>query len=148
MVAVAAGALTLGAVAGAYLFVTGLQSKVERLTAERETLTTALRIQTENVSVLQRNIGEWDDAQRELVGKIGELSRLTAEASGETRRLYATFTKHDLGALADAKPGLVERRINDGSARSNRMLECASGDRDACRDLGGEARPEAAAPSP
>ena len=52
---------------------------------------------------------------------------------------------HDLGALAKRKPGLIERRVNDGSDRALRLLEqstqAAAADGGQAASAAGAARP-------
>ncbi|WID42041.1 i-spanin [Pseudomonas phage ZQG1] len=49
------------------------------------------------------------------------------EASGSyDREVKDVQAKHDLGALASKKPGLIEARVNAGSARVLRLLEQAT----------------------
>ena len=80
----------------------------------------------------QDAIVEWDNAFNEMQQRIEESRRIAREANEESKRLRGIFSKHDLRALALAKPGLIENRINSGSSSSNRMLECASGTQSSC----------------
>ncbi|HKI62891.1 MAG TPA: hypothetical protein VKA31_11410 [Mariprofundaceae bacterium] len=46
----------------------------------------------------------------------------------EARKVYvemeALFDRHDLAALAQAKPGLIELRVNRATAADGRLFEC------------------------
>jgi len=48
------------------------------------------------------------------------------ENDDERARLENTLAKHDLGALAKSKPGLVERRINSGTIKLFAAIEASS----------------------
>lgn len=52
----------------------------------------------------------------------------SAEVEREVERLRDVQRDHDLEALAEGKPGLIERRINDGTSRVFRMFEEVTGD--------------------
>ena len=135
-----------GALVAGFLFVKNLQSQVSDLERDKAVLEQTAQFQSRALKVQASAISQWEVARRDLLEKIGQLSKVTIEARGETRRLYETFKGHDLNALATAKPGLIERRINRGSAQSNRMLECASGNKSACRAIGQKAGEEAPTP--
>ena len=54
-------------------------------------------------------------------------------ADNEQNRLEKLLAKHDLGALAKSKPGMVARRINAGTARMFNAIESASGNTESAR---------------
>jgi hypothetical protein len=56
---------------------------------------------------------------------LEEQAKTIQENRSETRRLDRIFAKHDLEALAHAKPQLVEDRINRGTVDIIRMLNSA-----------------------
>lgn len=80
-------------------------------------------------------IQQWKDAHNELQQKLAEQKVVQKHARAETEKLNETFRDHDLTRLAAAKPGLIERRINAGTARIQRLLVCASAGRE-CDDSG------------
>ncbi len=45
----------------------------------------------------------------------------------DNSRLKDLLGKHDLGFLAQKKPGLIQKRVNNGTKNANRCLEIASG---------------------
>ena len=45
----------------------------------------------------------------------------------DNTRLRDLLSKHDLSFLAQKKPGLIENRVNKGTANSSRCFEIASG---------------------
>lgn len=84
-----------------------------------------VRLRSENSS-LQVQSSAWEERAKRLAELAEEAQRVRREARREERRLNELFSEHDLAALARGKPALVERRINDGSDRVFRMLECAT----------------------
>ena len=59
-----------------------------------------------------------------------ELTRVNTEFAAireQNRVLSDKLAKHDLGVLGSAKPGLVERAVNNGTANANRCFELLSG---------------------
>lgn len=117
----------LAIVAAGYMHYTGLLAERDQLQADNVRLGTAVELQHDTIDAQASAIDEWQTAQAQLLARIDEMQRVTREATAETRRLNDLFSNHDLGNLARERPGLIERRIDDGSARINRLLECATG---------------------
>jgi hypothetical protein len=57
---------------------------------------------------------------------MNDMADETIEAEMELERLQDVQRSHDIEALAKARPGLIERRINDGTARVFGMFEDAT----------------------
>lgn len=82
-------------------------------------------------------IKEWGGKLDTLVQSVGEMTEISRQASSETRRLNNVFARHDMERLSLAKPGLIERRINRGTAdvlgmferETNRSMVDTGGDR-------------------
>lgn len=110
-----------------YRHYTGLLETVSVLESNSVRYEVALGVQGGTIDAQERVIGEWQESQDRLLGTIEEMGRTQQDASTEIRRLNDVFAGHDLEALARARPGLIERRINSGTAAAWRMLECASG---------------------
>jgi len=85
-------------------------------------LTTAVQTQNATISSLKKNNAAWVAAQGELLQRFKELTNVQLQANKETRRLADIFAKHDLGALALAKPGLIEDRITAGTRSTLSVL--------------------------
>lgn len=133
----------LATVSFAYWHYTGLLNKVLTLESNNQELERAVEDQHATIDAQGEAIQEWEDAREELKARLERLQRVARDARQETRRLNDIFAEHDLGRLAREKPGLIERRVNSGTADALRMLECASGaDNPDCRDRG-----QASAPS-
>jgi len=63
-------------------------------------------------------------AQAEAASQaMSEMADTANAANDEVERLNALFREHDLETLAKKKPGLIERRINRGTARVFGMFE-------------------------
>jgi|TARA_B110001454_G_scaffold35602_1_gene35101 hypothetical protein len=48
---------------------------------------------------------------------LNNLTSRNAEIEGEMTRYLDIFKRHNLNKLAIAKPGLIEKRVNDGTAK-------------------------------
>lgn len=104
----------------------GLVEQRDELLEERGRLERDLENAAETVSTLERRVEEWRDSQERLQARFRDLQDTNRRAQQELRRLNDIFSRHDLTELARAKPGLIERRINDGTRRVFDLVECAS----------------------
>lgn len=129
---VGAGAAVALAVALAYNHYTGLLKDRETLKQNVATLESALTVEKAATEAAVEKVDEWRTAFTNLQEDIQALSETQARSRDEVRRLQSIFTEHNLGKLAEARPALIEKRINDGSRRINGLLECASGGGDNC----------------
>ena len=114
--------ITLG-----YSHYTGLVSDLEVSKANQARLELAVDVQTETIAAAQKNATDWQDAYAALEAQAEVVRQIAVEAQAEQERLNDIFAEHDLGALAGAKPGLIENRLNSGTARIICLLEQASG---------------------
>lgn len=127
-------ALLIGAVVAIAAVIGWLAWDNYTLSAQRDSLLqengaqrTAIEVQQQTIDDAVGAIEEWREQMTRLQGQLTELARVQQEATSETRRLNDVFARHDLARLARARPGLVERRVNSGTADALRMLEVASG---------------------
>ena len=121
------GALAVGLIITlAWRHYEGLVQANANLEAANAELALALEIEKDTVEVQQQAITEWQAAAVEWQKEQQRLARVAQQATAESRRLNGIFAEHDLTRLALAKPGLIERRINAGTDRAGRLLECAS----------------------
>lgn len=72
-------------------------------------------------------VDKWEAAAAIQAQALADFSNAQREAGVYQKALADVISKHDLGALAKRKPGLVENRVNAGSDRVNRLLESATG---------------------
>ncbi|ADK73403.1 hypothetical protein RDJLphi1_gp01 [Roseobacter phage RDJL Phi 1] len=110
-----------------YRHYTSLLSERDILKANNAVLETAVGTQQTTIDAQTAAISEWDQVLAELSARMEEMERVQLAATQETRRLNALFSEHDLRRLSFQRPGLIEPRINDGSDRAIRLLECATG---------------------
>lgn len=112
---------------GAYYYYTSTQKRIQSLVV--------------NNATLEANITTVRNANQVNLDTIGELQILYTENQENYNRLESEFQitrmennelrerlgRHDLGALAAARPSLVERTINNASINALRCFEIQSG---------------------
>lgn len=94
--------------------------------ADNAVLLEAVDGQRQAIQEMNNVVGEWRDATREYQEAVQQMAVVSEQARGESRRIQVIFADHDFAKLAREKPGLIERRVNDGTARALRMFECAT----------------------
>ena len=117
--------LVMGGVGAWYYDVT--QAKIETLTAYNATLTANVD-QLEAVNA--KNIETIDKMEANFEKQREQYTKLQAnfsEIRSQNSQLRNRLGKHDIGALAVAKPALVERVLNNASSKVNRCFEIVSG---------------------
>jgi uncharacterized coiled-coil protein SlyX len=110
-----------------YWHYTSVKSERDAALAHVGALKVENQVQDATIDALEENIAEWEAAQERMQATLDALATAQAKATEQQRKLNDVLSKHDLGALSVAKPGLLERRINRGTADVFRMFECASG---------------------
>lgn len=111
------------AVALSYRHYSGLVESNAQLTGQVATLKEDVSREKARADALEKSIDRWDSAANAQAKALEDLTTAKREAGAYSRELKDVLSKHDLGALAKRKPGLIERRINDGSDRALRLLE-------------------------
>ena len=124
-----------------YTHYTGLVADNAILQANAKVLKTAVGIQSETIDVQTRVLKDWQEAQEDLLENIERMQEVAVSATMQMRLFNDLFAKHDLEKLAHAKPVLLERRLNSGTANILRLLECASGADGADCDAGNSDTP-------
>lgn len=104
----------------------GLLAERDILKANNTTLELAVETQQVTIDAQTAAITEWDAALEGLTLRIEEMQRVQHAATQETRRLNELFSEHDFRRLSFSRPGLIEPRVNAGSDRIIRLLECAT----------------------
>lgn len=97
--------LLLSVAGGGYLYVKNLQEDVDRITKNNVLLETAVNSKDQEINRLNEEIVQ----VREVNSRVTEESR---KLNGEVDVLRNKLSEHDLGYLAENKPGLVQRIIN------------------------------------
>ena len=110
------GSLVAAVVAGAWWYVTTTSAEIETLTANNAVLTQVAEENAETVRLLR------EDVEQERVA-VGELQAALEKSEEKRNELIKIFRKHDLTRLATSKPGMIEKRINDGTEKAFADLE-------------------------
>lgn len=130
------------AVALSYRHYSGLVESNAQLTGQVATLKEDVSREKARADAFEKSIDRWDSAAKAQAKALEDLTTAQREAGAYSRELKDVLSKHDLGALAKRKPGLIERRVNDGSDRALRLLEQST---QAAAADGGQAAPVARA---
>ena len=72
---------------------------------------------------------------------MNNLSSRNAEIEGEMNRYLDIFRRHNLNQLAAAKPGLIEKRVNDGTKKVFDSIENDSKELDSLDNAVGDINP-------
>ena len=105
----------LGAVGyGGYMYYKDTQSRIATLTANNAKLETAVQISEQSIETLQSDIAKNAELNRSLQNELQ-----TAEKYGD--QLRDTLRKHNLTHLANKKPVLIERKMQNAT---NRLWDC------------------------
>ena len=103
------------------IFVMGIGSyflyqQYETVKAENLALTFAVEEQKKTIEVIKENFEKQGKA-------LNNLTARNAEIEGEMTRYLDIFKRHNLNKLAIAKPGLIEKRVNDGTKKVFETIE-------------------------
>lgn len=103
--------------AGAFgLYFKHSQSQIANLNQTVATERTAADNANANLKQLQQQI----DAQKV---QLTVLSKQMSNSRKEQQKITEIFAKHDLGKLANAKPGLIQEHVNSGTQNLFKELE-------------------------
>jgi len=109
-----------GSVYGAYYYYKDSQQRIQVLTENTAKLETAKLIQDDTINTLIEDREKFAELNKELGLKLDAANVYKDVLIGKLR-------KHDLANLSLKKPGLVEKKINNGTAKLFRSLETISG---------------------
>lgn len=110
-----------------YLFVTNLQEENAALRADKATLEANVATLTQAIADQESVIArQREDALRAQDIQL-ETFRQFQDARDRVDELEEQLERHDLAFLAANRPGLIERRINNGTDEIGRCFEIASG---------------------
>ena len=112
--------IILASVGGGYWYVQKLQKDNAILKANQVQLETAVADQ-KNVIEQQTN------DLKKIRSTLKEVEELNDRLQADKDSLNKRLGKHDIGNLAESKPGLVEKIINKASDSAARCVEIASG---------------------
>ena len=112
--------IMLAGAAGGYAYVQKLRADNSVLKINQSKLETAV---SENNEVIEQQTNDLKKIRTTLSSLEEEKKKLQADKDNLAKKLG----KHDIGELAEKKPGLVEKIINKASDSATRCLEIASG---------------------
>lgn len=112
---------------GAYFYYTSTQKQIAALIQNNATLTANVTTLT---NANDANIQTIEDLQSSYQRVQEDFSRVQSEFQIirlQNNELRERLGRHELDALAAARPGLVERTVNNASANATRCFELMSG---------------------
>ena len=109
-----------GVVYGGYYYYKDTQSRIQTLTENNVKIMAAKEAQDNTINTLIADREKFDELNKELQTKLDK-------ANDYKNPLIDKLRKHDLAKLSMKKPGLVEKRINNGTKKLFRSLESLTG---------------------
>ncbi len=109
-----------GAVYGGYYYYKDTQSRIQTLTENNAKIMAAKAAQDNTISTLIADREKFDKLNKDLQTKLDK-------ANSYKNTLIDKLRKHDLAKLSMKKPGLAEKRINNGTKKLFRSLESLTG---------------------
>ena len=109
-----------GVVYGGYYYYKDTQSRIQTLTENNVKIMAAKEAQNNTINTLIADREKFDELNKELQTKLDK-------ANDYKNTLIDKLRKHDLAKLSMKKPGLVEKRINNGTKKLFRSLESLTG---------------------
>lgn len=138
---VAIGVASVSATVLTYQHYSGLVDSKVALSAKVATLQEDVAREHARAEAFNLSLQSWGRAAEAQALALEENTTAQRQASANARELKNVLSKHDLEKLAKSKPGLIKRRVNDGSSRALRLLERST-------ETAASVRAEAAAPAP
>ena len=109
-----------GAVYVGYYYYKDTQSRIQTLTENNAKIMAAKAAQDNTINTLIADREKFDKLNKELQTKLDK-------ANDYKNTLIDKLRKHDLAKLSMKKPGLAEKRINNGTKKLFRSLESLTG---------------------
>lgn len=103
-----------------YLYYTDTQNKISTLTANNAKLETAITTQEETIDALAKSAEQMKVEYEKLNKSYSEIRR-------QNNRLSDKLADIDLGLLAEEKPAIMEKAVNQGTRNATRCFEILSG---------------------
>ena len=105
-----------GVIYGAYYYYNDTQARIAILTENSAKLEQATNTQKQTIDTLVEDAEKFRELNKDLNIKL--------EAANEYKnKLIGKLRKHDLAKLSMQKPGLVEKKINNGTKRLFKSFE-------------------------
>ena len=105
-----------GVVYGGYYYYKATQSRIQTLTENSARLEAVTKEQDNTINVLVEDQQKFEELNIELQSKLDKANEYKDVLIGKLR-------KHDLAKLSMQKPGLIEKRINNGTKKLFKSLE-------------------------
>ena len=109
-----------GVVYAGYYYYKDTQSRIQTRIENNAKLETAKAIQDKTIETLIADREKFDNLNKELQVRLDK-------ANDYKNTLIDKLRKHDLSKLSLKKPGLVEKKINNGTKKLFRSLESLTG---------------------
>ena len=109
-----------GVVYGGWYYYKDTQARIQTLTENSAKLEQAAELQNNTIATLKADAKKYAQLNKELHTKL-------EKANDYRNTLIEKLRKHDLAKLSLKKPGLVEKKINNGTKKLFRSLELMSG---------------------
>ena len=105
-----------GVVYGGWYYYKDTQERIQILTENSAKLEIAAKTQKQTINTLVADAKKYQQLNKELNSKL-------EHANDYKNNLIAKLRKHDLTRLSQQKPGLVEKKINNGTKRLFKSFE-------------------------
>lgn len=115
-IAIGMGVLLLATMAASAWYFKYSQGKLAEANQE-------IAAQTARAVSAEANLQAMRDDVAKQTRELNRLANELAENRRASQSLEDTFAEHDLNALVNAKPDLVQRRVNDGTRRVFERIE-------------------------
>ena len=99
-----------GVIFGGWYYYKDTQARIQVLTENSAKLETATKLQKSTIDTLVADAKKYEELNSQLQKKL-------EKANDYKNNLIAKLRKHDLARLSQQKPGLVEKKINNGTKR-------------------------------
>ena len=105
-----------GVVYGGWYYYKDTQERIQTLTENSAKLEIAASTQKQTINTLEADAKKYQELNKELNSKL-------EHANDYKNNLIAKLRKHDLTRLSQQKPGLVEKKINNGTKKLFKSFE-------------------------
>jgi hypothetical protein len=112
--------------AGGFYYVSNLQANLAVAEMNNKKLEDGIKLQQELMEQMQNDIKQIQSINNELQD-LAEKQKEEIKAVSDKFNVNARGEARDFGALAAAKPNVIERAVNRGTKNALRCLELASG---------------------
>lgn len=113
-------------VLGGLYYITNLKANLAISEMNNKTLKDGIEQQQKVIEQMQKDVAQIQAINGEL-SELAEKQRQEVSALTDRFNVNARGETRDFGALAAARPGIVERAINRGTRNAMRCIEIASG---------------------